>query len=110
MTHKEFQAILQRAISSGAIHHAAQLMNTGNFKKLEGITVGNMGDITYANPDKLNIRAHASKKARITHKFVLFYTYQGQHKVISAGSLESIAGYVEYRERIYAFETETFGV
>ena len=102
MNIKELIALLATATEQGAIHSKAQVTSVSAFKQLSYLTVGNMEDITYANPDKMNIRSHADKVARLTHKFVIFYTYNDRHSVIQGGSLEALAGFVEFRIRRHA--------
>lgn len=104
MNNKQVQTILATAIESNSVHGYAKIASTKEFKQLSNLTVGNMADITYANPDKLSIKAHSAKKDRLTYKFVLFYTYNSMHKVITAGSLEEIANYLEKSITLHAAE------
>jgi hypothetical protein len=104
MNIKQIQTILDQATGTNSVHGYAKIVSTKEFKQLPNLSVGNMADITYANPDKMSIKAHSAKKDRLTHKFVLFYTYNGMHKVISAGSLEELAKYLEKRIELHAAE------
>lgn len=94
MKQSQVEDILKTAQESNAVHYYARLMKVSEFKQKANLTVGNMQDITYANPDKMSIGAHKHKVARLTHKFVVFYEWQGVPKVIVAGTLEGIASYI----------------
>lgn len=109
MNIKQVTEAIALAAEQNAIHHKAQVLPVSEFKKHSGLTVGNMAGIQYANPNKMNIRAHAGKVAMLTCKFVMFYTYNGMHKVMQAGSLEAIAGYVEMRVRQHANDMAIIG-